>query len=652
MAFSTFGSHYPQHLLHEATHKSKKTLEANPVTGSTSSAAAGLSGEMRRFTAGIRVVTALLCSVLLAANEAKLNNAVVLVLVLYCLWAGWVLWVEAHGRARHSALWNYWVDVAWACITMKLLVTSAMILVITLVHPVVIASIGYGVKQGVLLAVFAAAGLLASSASSGASGWAWGPPDAWSHSLPTWLILVLVPAAALLARPMSLLRRRIALIGDLGAKLDPRRGLQPICTELAERLRHSAQADVVALVLPSAHRTPAVVATRAEGSFIAKPAVHTELETLLSSTPSCPVSFVQRPWWDLRRRTLVHTTVRPPPHATGSLRRAAKPSAKGGPHADSLLRTQPVALDTANGGLPTNASPPSQLDSAFISAHLPTTRRQSLALAPPLATLAQLLDVRSLHVVPLTRYGRDNGHFVVGYKHIHNNLHDVFALAGAAPELLRIIEQAALVDQLQEETASHERARIGRDLHDSAIQPYLGLKYAVECVALRIPHDNPARAEVDALADLVNSEVAALRELISGLRTGNDGGDSALVPAVRRQVRRFALLFGIEVDIDCPDNLPTTRALASALFHMVNEVLNNIRKHTCATHVWIRLWIDAGAFWIVVSDDAGTVQGMASQAFRPTSLSERAAELGGSLKVSHPDGLNVELAIQIPLYNN
>ena len=60
-----------------------------------------------------------------------------------------------------------------------------------------------------------------------------------------------------------------------------------------------------------------------------------------------------------------------------------------------------------------------------------------------------------------------------------------FLMNEAAPELLRIVEQAALVDQLQDENASHERARIGRDLHDSAIQPYLGLKYAVEALARR-----------------------------------------------------------------------------------------------------------------------------------------------------------------------
>jgi signal transduction histidine kinase len=282
-----------------------------------------------------------------------------------------------------------------------------------------------------------------------------------------------------------------------------------------------------------------------------------------------------------------------------------------------------------------------------IRAHgAPMPRR---ALADPLAALARLLGVRSLVVVPLTRYAHGHGHFVAGYASAGRALQNIGALAGAAPELLRIVEQATLVDQLQDESASHERARIGRDLHDSAIQPYLGLKYAVESVALRIPAENPARGEVDALATLVNGEVAALRELISGLRTGADQGDNALVPAVRRQARRFALLFGIEVEIDLPDKLATTRALAAAMFHMVNEALNNVRRHTVARHVRVALSADDDAIRLSVQDDAGQIRGRRADDFRPASLAGRVAELGGMLTIGHPDGLNTELLIQIPL---
>lgn len=539
----------------------------------------GLSAEMRRFSAGMRVVTALLCTVLLVASESNIGRAAVSLLVMYCLWSAALLWVEATGRARRTGLWCYWIDVAWSCLCMQLLSVGSMMLVVTLVHPIVLASIGYGVRQGLTLAFFAAMGLLLDSEGDLVQRLRLG----WLSGLPTLLVLGVVPAAAVLARPLSLLRHRLALIGGLEAQLDPRRGLDPICEDLVERLRSVTQADVVALVLPSASGGPAMLASSEDGSFRAKSQVHTLLESLLEQAPACPVTYVRRRWWDPRPNTQV------------------------------------------DGTEPLPAGAPSSL-----------------------AELAQTLGVRNLHVVPLTRYARRHGHLLVGYGSPRAPAYDISALTSAAPELLRVVEQAALVDQLQEESAAHERARIGRDLHDSAIQPYLGLKYAVECVAMRIPRNNPARAEIDSLAELVNGEVAALRELISGLRTGDGRDDNTLVPAVRRQVRRFSLLFGIDVEIDCPETLPTTRALSSSLFHMVNEALNNIRKHTAARRAWVSLSVEASAIRLVLRDDAGSVRGRPVDGFRPGSLSDRAAELGGTLQISFPDGLNTELVIQIP----
>ncbi|HSI58032.1 MAG TPA: histidine kinase [Ideonella sp.] len=540
----------------------------------------GPSAEMRRFSAGMRAITALLCTMLLFTREQQTGFWGTGVLLAYCLWSCWLLWREASGRIQRAALWVYWIDVAWSCLSMKLLSTGTMLLVLTLVNPVVLTSIGYGVTQGLLLALAASAGLLLDSGSERMFGIGVGG----LQGLPLLVVLAVIPATAVFARPMSALRRRQVLIDELETQLDPRRGLDPICAELVERLRNSTQAEVVALVLPSGLGAPAMIASREDGSFRAKIEVHMRLEALLSHAPPCPVSHVIRRWWDLRPRTRLHADLPMPDGLSG-----------------------------------------------------------------PLAELAHVLDVRCLHVVPLTRYARQHGHLVAGYAGARGAPYTVCALASAAPELLRVVEQATLVDQLQEESSAHERARIGRDLHDSAIQPYLGLKYAVECVALRIPPDNPARAEVDSLAELVNGEVAALRELISGLRTGNDRGDNALVPAVRRQVRRFAVLFGIDVEIDCPDSLPTTRALASSLFHMINEVLNNIRKHTTARRVWISLSVELDTVRLVVRDNAGSMRGRQGEAFHPRSLSERAEELGGSLQISHPDGLNTELAIQIPL---
>jgi signal transduction histidine kinase len=539
----------------------------------------GPSAEMRRFSAGIRVVTALLCTILLLAQGLPLGFGLVGILMAYSVWSAWVLWNEATGHSHVPGLWPYWIDVLWACTTMKLYTASDMMMIITLVHPVVLATIGFGVGPGIVLALFASLGVLYGDYADLEQLLTRG----WFHALPSLLVLMLVPAAALIARPMSVLRHRLALIEELETQLDPRRGLESICAALVDRLRAGTEADVVALVLPSSRGAPAMLASREDGGFRAKDEVHHRLEAILALAPGFPVSFAVRRWWDPRPRIRVH---------------GKQASSRG--------------------------------------------------LMAPLSELARTLGLRSLHVVPLTRYTRQHGHFVVGYGGSRNPMQNVWALTSAAPELLRIVEQATLVDQLQEESASHERSRIGRDLHDSAIQPYLGLKYAVECVALRIAPDNPARAEVDALAALVNGEVGALRELISGLRSGSDRGDNTLVPAVRRQARRFALLFGIDVEIVSPDSLPTTRALAGSMFHMVNEALNNIRKHTEARHVRVALSAEEKSIRLSISDDAGRIRGRKVDDFRPVSLSERVAELGGSLSIDHPDGLNTELLIKIP----
>jgi signal transduction histidine kinase len=148
-----------------------------------------------------------------------------------------------------------------------------------------------------------------------------------------------------------------------------------------------------------------------------------------------------------------------------------------------------------------------------------------------LAELAPLFEVETIAAVPMRARGLQRGWVLIGHGR-HARLHrSLPTLQQLAPELVLLAEQAALVDELQDETAAHERARIGRDLHDSAIQPYLGLKFAVEAVATRAPRDNPLHPDLQALAGLVNGELSQLRETISSLRSGGTAGASACCSA-------------------------------------------------------------------------------------------------------------------------
>ncbi len=539
----------------------------------------GQTAEVRRFAAGIRLITALLVAVLILTDYQTTGTMVPAVLLAYGVWSAWLLWGEANAMPRATGVWLYWVDVAWACGCMQLVSGRTDLLVMTLVMPIVLASIGFGARNGLPLAIAAAAGTILDGRIL--------ETTAMDDNLRFGLLVLMVgllAAVALIARPLNYLRQRLALTGDYETQLDPRRGVDAICAALVERLREDSGASVAALVLPSRDGSPAMISSVADGSFRAKPEVHELLESKLATLPDCAVSQVTRRWWDRRPAVWLNDD-----------------------------RPEPEGLEGAA------------------------------------SELANMLEVRGLQIVPLTRYRRQHGHCLLGYAKTRDIPGDASAMLNAAPELLRVIESASVVDKLQESSASEERARIGRDLHDSAIQPYLGLKFAVESAALRISADNPARGELEALAALVNNEVSSLRELISGLRSGEGVGDDALVPAMRRQCRHFSQLFGIDVAIETPPRVPTTRALASSVFHMVNEVLNNIRKHTAARHVWIKLAVNSGILELLFRDDSGSISGRTEANFNPKSIGERATELGGSLEIMSPDGLNTELLIRIPL---
>ena len=256
----------------------------------------GPSVELRRFSAGMRVITALLCTALLLTQETSVDYLTLALFVIYSLWAGWLLWMNANERARNTVLYSYWIDVAWAALTMKLWSASAMMMMMTLVYPVALATMGYGLGHGLLLALFALSITVGRMVDNGSELMR---PSGWRQYMPFLLILGLIPAAALVARPMGLRLRWLAMLGEIETQLDPRRGLDATCVELVIDLRKATQADVVGLVLPSSVGAPAMIASRQDGSFRTTTAVHARLEDLLSQAPACPMSYVARPWWDL-----------------------------------------------------------------------------------------------------------------------------------------------------------------------------------------------------------------------------------------------------------------------------------------------------------------------------------------------------------------
>jgi len=409
------------------------------------------------------------------------------------------------------------------------------------------------------------------------------------HWLPAVGLLLLPLIAHQATQPIAALRQRMKLAADLERELDARRGLQAVGLAIVERLRLTTGAQRVILCHLDAELPTVLVADQDDSAYEASPMLAGRLLAALRDLPAAP-----------------------------------------------------MALQTAGAA------------GAALTSDLPAAARE--AVEQRVREIAELLGAHTLHLAPgaageprsgwlLAAYGPPAGR-VAG---LRGRPWPIGALAAFAAYMRRLVQQASYVDTLQAEIAAHERARIGRDLHDSAVQPYLGLKFAIDVVARQCPPENPIHRQVQDLRQFCETELDELRDTVAVLRSGAVRGDNSLVPALRRQGKRFAALFGIETHLQMPDELVVSRALAGAVLHMVNEALNNVRRHSKARTVWIELAREAQVLSLVIRDDAGRRSGFPSPRFEPRSLTERARELGGTLQLSHHGGLDTELRITIPI---
>lgn len=260
--------------------------------------------------------------------------------------------------------------------------------------------------------------------------------------------------------------------------------------------------------------------------------------------------------------------------------------------------------------------------------------------------VASALDCPSFVSVPLSREIRVGGRLFIGTRQRRFGAADVALLRPVIEQVTLMLENTCLLNMLAVEAAEYERQRIARDLHDSAIQPYIGLKFGLEALARKLRQHPAVAHDIQHLIERTSGEIADMRQLISGLADKSGNSRDSLSASLRRQTARYSELFGISVEISSEGEQRVSRSLAREILHMVSEGLSNICRHTPARQVWIDLRHLGASLELRISNDRSGSKGPPS--FVPCSLSERAAALGGSVDVNL-GGERTEIAIRIPL---
>lgn len=262
------------------------------------------------------------------------------------------------------------------------------------------------------------------------------------------------------------------------------------------------------------------------------------------------------------------------------------------------------------------------------------------------AEVAEELGCDGFMAAPMHRGNRFKGRLIVAAKHRSFNSADAHFLCHVTEQIAPGLENVRLLDQLAAEAAEHERHQIGRDLHDSAIQPYIGLKFGLEALSRKARRDDPLRQDIERLTEMVTQELAEMRQLVRGLRSSANRPSLALEPAIRRQAARFGKLFGIEVTIDYACDLRLSEPSVAEALHAVSEALSNIRRHTRADRAAIRIACEAG--WLILRVRNPHYPLHPPKPFLPRSLSERAQALGGRVEIEISEGWTT-LSVGFPI---
>jgi len=228
-------------------------------------------------------------------------------------------------------------------------------------------------------------------------------------------------------------------------------------------------------------------------------------------------------------------------------------------------------------------------------------------------------------------------------------------------ELVRQVSLAVynvlLLRRLRLRAGALERARFARELHDGAVQSLIAVEMQVDVLRRQsISRPDLVTPELGRIQGLLREEVLKLRELMQQMKT-LDVDAKRLLGVIHDSVDRFQRETGISArfvseltELDMPQ--PVCREVA----RIVQEALVNVRKHSQARRVLVRLGAKNGTWKMEIEDDgqgfpfSGRLsQGeLDSMGKGPLVIKERVRLIDGQLTIESNPGCGSRLEITVP----
>lgn len=203
-----------------------------------------------------------------------------------------------------------------------------------------------------------------------------------------------------------------------------------------------------------------------------------------------------------------------------------------------------------------------------------------------------------------------------------------------------------------EESASQERQRVSRDIHDTAVHSLVNIIMLAESISDKISPDQTA--VYDMLQMIIaqgKDAVGDTRQSLRDLRAIEEQPRKGL-KAIHRLIKVFSQATGIEVGINY-GNLPWEfgNDIDETIYRMIQEGMTNAFRHGKATRIQISLWVaitDPVPELNVSISDNGRGSQEVKEGIGLQGMEERLRKLGGSIQAKNvPGGFSVSGVIPL-----
>ncbi len=285
--------------------------------------------------------------------------------------------------------------------------------------------------------------------------------------------------------------------------------------------------------------------------------------------------------------------------------------------------------------------------------------KQTRDLKPCVARTGQPFfgECRSMVVVPLEHNGRLLGAYnlyIAEDKPIPEEVSLLFR--SISEHLAMAVENTRLMRENLRMSLMSERQMMANEVHDSLAQTMAYMKMRIELLreALLQYESGKALKYSGDIQQALDEAYASLRELLTQFRNRMD--PLGLEHALKEHAAAYFDRTGVRLEFEnrIPDlNLTVDQEVQ--VFHIVQEALSNVARHSGAGQARLTLDVADGQYAFTVEDDGRGVFVMGAQPdlrhhFGISIMSERAQRLGGNIEIANRPQGGARLRLLVPIH--